>query len=497
MKKPDIVFELVKLLGQGEKRNLIQLSKLQKGPKDYLKLLQAMEEVDEYEEEKIKSKIRIRNFAYTKNYLYTFILKSIFVYEQSDQMDLIRGIRYVKYLTDRSLYTGAKKLTIPLKEKAAEAELFDESERLLELELELLIKSQDVAGLQEGMLKINKEQKEVEKIRDNLREYKQLYNELYLISRTKFMARGEMDVRPLEELAKNKLMQSEDQALSTRARIQFYKNKFNIERFNNNYNACIEFSRKILECYENHPFLLNENISDYINEVKNLSLLYLSQDKEKEALDTIDKIEKFNVGKEMAHSLRFEQYYSFFLAYSVDTGNIEKGMTVIAELEKGIEKYKPFLSESTLINFFYFSSVFLLIAGRPRESFEWLIRILGFPKTEVRKDLQAFARIMVLIVLFELKDQDLVENYRTSSHRYLKKRERLFSFEDKILKFFGKIYNFSGESQQHNEFKALYEDLQKLFADPYEQRVLFYFDILSWLKAKIERRPMVEIIQEK
>ena len=47
------------------------------------------------------------------------------------------------------------------------------------------------------------------------------------------------------------------------------------------------------------------------------------------------------------------------------------------------------------------------------------------------------------------------------------------------------------------EFQILYDRLAVLNENLYERRPFLYLDILSWLKSKIENRPVQEVVQEK
>ena len=51
--------------------------------------------------------------------------------------------------------------------------------------------------------------------------------------------------------------------------------------------------------------------------------------------------------------------------------------------------------------------------------------------------------------------------------------------------------------QLKSEFVGLYDRLSKLYENQYERRPFLYLDILSYLKGRIENRPVDEIVKEK
>ena len=52
-------------------------------------------------------------------------------------------------------------------------------------------------------------------------------------------------------------------------------------------------------------------------------------------------------------------------------------------------------------------------------------------------------------------------------------------------------------NQLKGEFIAIYERLEKLKENLYERRPFLYLDVLSYLKGKIENKPVAEVVQEK
>ena len=65
------------------------------------------------------------------------------------------------------------------------------------------------------------------------------------------------------------------------------------------------------------------------------------------------------------------------------------------------------------------------------------------------------------------------------------------------------IFNFLRKSgkikpdELKGEFIGLHKRLERLYENQYERRPFLYLDILSYLKARIENRPVEEIVQEK
>ena len=78
---------------------------------------------------------------------------------------------------------------------------------------------------------------------------------------------------------------------------------------------------------------------------------------------------------------------------------------------------------------------FWVSSGMPSKALPWINRLLNQPKSELRIDLQCYARILNLIIHFDLGNFDVVEYKVNSAHRFIFKRDRMYRFERRVLKF--------------------------------------------------------------
>ena len=128
----------------------------------------------------------------------------------------------------------------------------------------------------------------------------------------------------------------------------------------------------------------------------------------------------------------------------------------------------------------------------------YLNQFLNKQEIDFRSDIQSFARIMRIIIHFELGNQDLLEYTIRSTYRILYKRKRLYKIESLILHFIRKKMSKINTPQNLiAAFKELKHEFEKISKDPFEKETLVaYFDFISWLRSKIENRPYAEIIRE-
>jgi hypothetical protein len=91
----------------------------------------------------------------------------------------------------------------------------------------------------------------------------------------------------------------------------------------------------------------------------------------------------------------------------------------------------------------------------------------------------------------------LIQYNVRSTYRFLLKTRDLHFFQRYILNFLRKLNATMTDEELITRFKRLRQNLIPLTENQYEKRSFIYFDIISWLEAKIENRIVKDIISEK
>lgn len=95
-------------------------------------------------------------------------------------------------------------------------------------------------------------------------------------------------------------------------------------------------------------------------------------------------------------------------------------------------------------------------------------------------------RLMNILVHYKLGHLMLLPSLIRSAYRYMRKLNLQYSVENMILKFFNKLLSRSGSAEIREQFAELYTDLETLFADKGERKVMdIYFDYHAWLKKEL------------
>jgi hypothetical protein len=110
--------------------------------------------------------------------------------------------------------------------------------------------------------------------------------------------------------------------------------------------------------------------------------------------------------------------------------------------------------------------------------------IVNNKDSEQIQDIYRFARIIQLLIHFELENYSLLKSLVPSIMRILKIKNRLFKTETVMLELFSKVTLMPHKTTNKIHLKAAAEKLNIILEDPFEQRALSYFDFKSWLKSK-------------
>lgn len=122
--------------------------------------------------------------------------------------------------------------------------------------------------------------------------------------------------------------------------------------------------------------------------------------------------------------------------------------------------------------------------------------IINAPNSKIRQDIQCFARILTLIVHYELGNDVLMSYQIRSVYRFLSNMQDLQAVQREILTFLRKTPSLIPANIK-KEFVALRNRLIPYSNHPYEKRPFLYLDIIAWLDAKINGTTIQEEILKK
>jgi len=497
------LFNLIKSLSGSEKRYFkvfVSNRHSDKGSK-YTRLFDAIEGQKELDEEALKKliyadgPIESRKYSELKSYLYDLILKSLHGYDEKTSIDfrLKSLLQNVRVLYKRSHYPECVEMLDKVKKLAYRYESFISVVEVLSWEKQVAYAQENIEFLDSQLGRIDKEEQDcLEQLR-NISTYRNILYQLIISRRKDAVLRSELKVEKLNTIMRNPVLKNIEQAKSHRAKILYY-------RIYSNYNYSIlaykdfyQYSLQLVELMESRKDLLKEDVSGYIFAMTNLMLACGLLGKHSELENYLDFFKSIKV-QTIDDELRvFKLYNSLKFRLCIVSGEFEEGLTALKKHLKDAKKYDP---QSFERGTFYFQYFYIYFGIEDYEkALEALNQWLNLPRSVEREDLQSLARILNLIIHYEMDNSILLEYLIRSTYRFLKKRNRVFEFEKQILNFIQKAIKIQNKKELKKAFQNLKEDFEKLSEIPSEKVMLQYFDIISWVDSKILDQPFSEILK--
>jgi len=176
-------------------------------------------------------------------------------------------------------------------------------------------------------------------------------------------------------------------------------------------------------------------------------------------------------------------------------GRFDEGLAAMDEAIAMVEKRGQKIHSNNAALLLYNLAYINFGANQPREALRWLHRLFNeYPGS--RDDIRGYARILELIIRYEQDDRDYLEYAVRSAYRYLLRHGRAFKTEQAMLRFFRKeapLINNQAAAQA--AFRRLYLELEELFEDVFERKILHNFDLLSWLKSQFTEGSFASITE--
>lgn len=496
MRRTDSLFQLIKALNRADKRNFKLLTQLTSGDKKYIRLFDSIDKQVEYDEAKLIRQFKgdniVNQFSVAKNYLYNSILKSLVHFYKGDDADLTNLGMQVKVLMDKNLLPHAQKILRKAKQKAAKQEEFHDLMRLLQTERELLLGMHDFKRFGALIREIQDRELEVQSLITNLLRYKHLTDRMFKVITASQSARAEGDREAIQEILSDEAMSSPEFAKTTRARILYHNILRNHSHYLGQYADMVGHAEQVVECFDQHPALQQSWTHVYISSLYNLSHAYYAIRDIESSRTALERMKAVQTRSEKARLSIFQWYYVMTLGHAMNAGEVEEGRRLLESLAKEIGPLKGKLTKSTELVLYFLAAKMCLVAGDYSEGVHWIQQFLNEPRTEIRTDLQCHARLVHLILQYELGNYAVIEHELNSTYRFLYKKDRLYAVERMVLDSIKKLAAVQPEESPRPIFRAMRQSVESLKESLYEGPALRLLSLETWIESKLSSRTFAE-----
>lgn len=506
--KQDGVFELIQSMSKAEKRAFKLFATRMSNSKNanFLTLFEVLDNLSEYDEQKIltRSKITKEQLSGAKLYLFKQLLISLRQTnsEKYSEIYLHEQLDFARILYSKRLYKESLKILQKAKKRSqekiqfiSELEIVD-FERIIHVQYNTTHYPKRADELVEDSLRIS------ENIaRTNT--FANLSLKLYDLYLKRGHVKNRNDIIFIEDfLHKNrpavdlKRMQSLYEMFYSN--LAYYWYYYILQEFP----TCYKYIKKNEELFLASPQMRVNYSTFYIRTLNCMleTLFHLQHfPKLVEVLKSLkslidDSTTQLDPNDEV---LANTYYYTNSLNLYFTKGTFTEGLVIMKPLIEFITKYRTKIDQHQILLFYYKIACLYFGSGDAHNAIIYLNKIIDYRNVYVRSDLQCFARLLRLIAVYEGGDTWLLDYQLKSSYRFLANQNNLQGVQKEILSFLKIVVKNDMYVNLENELQTLLINLRCFEKHPYEKRAFLYLDIISWIEAQLSGTSVESVIHKK
>jgi hypothetical protein len=498
------LFHLVKSLSSAEKRYVkVFLGKNQVSDEKYILLFDAINRQTTLDEAQLQRATYKREvidgtkFSEMKNYLYQTLLRILqdFDKETSINYRLQTMLGNIRVLYRRALYDECHDQIVKTQKLAETYENFEVLIELLRWGKQIAHTKGDISFFSNHLQKtVNQELEYYEKL-ENIAFYKNAFYEVYAIIRKQGLLGRDKMVAALSDTMAKKEFKNKKYALSKTAQILFYRTKSIYAYALGAHEKFYEDSRELLILMESYEEYMHEETNEYISALNNFIASCFALNRFREVNIMLEKLRNV-VPRTFDDRVKIHrQYYQSKLQWCINTASFEEGMKVIKEREKEKESFD---NQELIHSGFHYPYFYISFAvGEYDLANDYLNEWLGATKTTDRQDLQVMARLLSLILHFEMGNSVLIDSLLRTTSYYLSRHDSWADFERLLLRFIREAYQSSSKKELADLLEAIKKDFEKLAEDSTQSVFTQYFDFIAWLESKISGKSFAQTLKDK
>jgi len=481
MASSELLHQLIHSLSKTEKKYFKEFSSGQ----NCVKLFDAINAQEEYDEEKLKNKFKhetfTNNFSVAKKYLEEAILRSLRNFNSGKLMDDVsyERLQNIKLLYEKGLVNAVEKQLPKLKAFCYE---YEQYARLLEvLTFEMTFNNAQIKTNQP----VYEERLRVLQVLQNITHLNQIYGSMMEIA-TNSGHENSKRKKEIESLMNNLLL-SEKALCGEPDELYALWNVFFVyhylrKEFRKSYLA----KKKQFELYRTNNVFIKTRPKTHLLMLGNLvSLAYNIPDVAEfefaynEMLKAHEKVQGF-------YGLKFEQRSAFGLLrfkLKKDYSDLEK---LVVYIEENLKKYSGDITLVREIDTYFNVAVAYFRKKDFGKSLDWLNKILNHARVEERQQVNRYARQLELLVHYELKNFELLDYKITNTQRFLAKKNLGDEFDKVLLNGFRHLLKAKDKKELHESFLRLKLSIEKLPSIELKKINDEQFEYLNWIEEKLK-----------
>lgn len=502
----DILFQLIKSLEKAEKRHFKLYIKRSSGNEDLkiVRLFDAFDKLKEYDEKKVLKKlpgIAKPQLANLKTHLYKQILASLRLLKSADSIDLQLNEQfdYAHILYKKGLYLQSLRIIERAKELARASQKFNILPQLIALEKR--IEGLHITrGIEFRADTLSAEITEVNRHLDMVANLSNLSLKLFSWFVQHGHARNELDEKDIKKFMKESLPPQAWQEDGFYERLYLFQSFTWFAFIRQDFLQYYRYTQKWVNLFEEQPLMKRVETGHYIKGIHYLLNAHFDLRNHRKFEKTLKLLEKVSQTERVKSHDNFRiQAFIYSSQAKINRhfmrGTFKEGLLLIPSIEKELATYDLFLDRHRVLVLNYKFAVLYFGSGDYNTCIDYLQKIIN-SQTNLRNDLQCYARLVHLLAHYELGNDILMEPLTKSVYRFMAKMKNLTIVEEGVFKFLRQSIKLSPRELKP-EFEKFLDTIKHLENNRFETRAFAYIDIISWVEAKVYNKTMSEVIHEK
>ena len=503
----DALFMLIKSLEKAEKRHFklyINRSSSRSGELKVVRLFDLIDKQPEYNEELLLKRmpgVTKSQLANLKTHLYREMLASLRLLKRSDSIDLEinEQFDYAHILYKKGLYLPSLRML----EKAKElARLYDKINILPQL-LSLEKRIEGLHITRQVEFRADAIARESSEVADQIHRVAQLSN-LALKLFSWFVqhghARDESDETSVRQFLQQHLPPDAWSYTGFYERLYLYQSLSWFAFIRQDFLQYYRYAQKWVSLFETDPARIRIETGHYIKGLHTLLNAQFDLRHHRAFRKTLTQLEALSKTERIRQNDNFRIQCFVYLSTAQINGHFMKGsfaqgMKQIPQIESELDSVELFIDSHRLLVLNYKFAMLCFGSGEFGRCIDYLRRIID-STTNLRYDLQCYARLLHLLAHYELGNDALMESLTKSTYRFMARLKNLTAIEEAMFRFLRRSLPLSPRQLQP-EFVQFLDEIKYLEKDRFQTRAFAYLDVISWLESKAQRKSMAEIVRAK
>lgn len=502
----DILFQLIKSLEKAEKRHFKLYIKRSSGKEELkiVRLFDAIDKLKEYDDKQLLKKmdgVTKPQLANLKTHLYKQILASLRLLKSADSMDLQLNEQfdYAHILYKKGLFMQSLRILERAKEIAKTNQKFNFLPQLIALEKRIqgLHITRNIEHRADAL---SIEANEVSLHIDNVARLSNLALKLYSWFVQHGHARNEEDEKDIRQFMKESITPDVWQQTGFYERLYLYQSYTWYAFIRQDFLQYYRYTKKWVDLFDEQPMMKRVETGHYIKGLHYLLNAHFDLRNHRGFEKTLKLFEKVAQTDRVKDHDNFRvQAFIYISQAKINQhfmqGTFKEGVTLIPAIEKELTENSLFLDSHRVMVLNYKFAVLYFGKGDYNSCIDYLQKIIN-DHTNLRYDLQCYARLVHLLAHYELGNDMLMESLTKSVYRFMAKMKNLTAVEEAMFKFLRQSITLSSR-QLKPELEKFLDAIKHLEKNRFETRSFAYLDIISWVEGKVHNKTMAMVIHEK